>query len=238
MSKDCIISFASKGREDYNKAMTRNITELKARGYEGDFIYYSLDDPRNVAGIEILGGLPKGCDPHKVTPYQFKPKLFKEAFDKGYTRVIWTDSTIVAARHPKPVFDEASKRGVVAFHNLGHNLNKWISDKAAQNLGFATPLPSDVYQIMACVIAIDYANPTGKKIFDKWLKLSEDGESFKDNKGSAPGFVNHRHDQAVLSGLLWLEGVKLLPYGSLVYEPHNQPPYEYGDKFYFVNKAI
>ena len=232
--KQCLISFASKGREDYNKAMTRNIEVAKSQGYTDDFLYYSLDQPREVSGVTIKGGLPLNCPSHQDTPYGFKPFLFKEAFDRGYRQIIWLDSTIVLARNPQLVFDECKKRGVVAFHNLGHPLEKWISDKAVKNTG--VNLSENPQQIMACVVGFDLENEQGKRIFDKWFALAQDGESFQNNPSTINGFVAHRHDQAILSALLHLEKIPLLPYGSLVYEAHAQG-YD-GHVPFFINKGV
>jgi hypothetical protein len=40
---------------------------------------------------------------------------------------------------------------------------------------------------------------------------------FKDGESKRPGFVAHRHDQAVLSVLLYDFGIDLLPYGLVVH---------------------
>ena len=233
--EQCIISFASKGREDYNKAQARCARSLRAAGYQDDLLFYSLDDPRKVDNDVINGGLPNNCPSHAEVPYGFKPYLFKEAYDKGYRRIIWTDSTIVAARNPQPVFEEATKRGVVGFHNVGHNLKLWIGENAVKTTGI--DLNENPYQLMACVLAFDLNHPRGKRIFDKWLELSKDGLSFQNSSSLVPGFRAHRHDQAVLSALMWKEKVKLLPYGALVYEPHDETK-EFGKDYYFVNKGI
>lgn len=233
--KRCLISFASKGREDYNKAMTRNIIEAR-KHYDGDMLYYSLDNGwRTVEDVEIKQGLPVACPPHSQVPYGFKPYLFKEAYDKGYRQILWLDSTIVVSRDLAPIFKEMKKRGVIAFHNLGHDLNKWISDIAAKNLDLdlSKPIP----QTMACCMGFDLDHSDGKRIFDKWYEMAQDGESFQNNPGSFPGHVSHRHDQSIISGLLSKEPIKMLPYGSLVYQPHDTNG-EFGNDFYFVNKGV
>ena len=216
----CLISYAKNGRERYEDALDRNKTEAK-KHFDGDALYYKID-------------LPEGCPSHQDTPYGFKPFLFADAFEKGFKQVLWLDSTIVMLRDPQPIFDVMSKHGVVAFHNLGHNLKNWISEKAIETTGI--DLKQDPYQIMACVVGFDLDHPLGKKIFDKWLALSQDGVSFQNNPCANPN-NKHRHDQAVLSALLWQEKVSLLSYGSLVYETHYPQGYE-GKTPYFLNKAI
>ena len=230
-----LISYSSKGREDYNKALLRNIEYAKEH-HKGDFLYYSKDaETLLYRGVTINEGMPYDCDEHSVTPYQFKPKLFKQAYDKGYRKIIWTDSTICIVKDLAPIFNKMNKTGVLAFHNLGHDLDRWISGVAAKNIGI--DLTENPYQIMACVVGFDLGTVKGKRIFDKWYDLSMDGESFQNNAVNHPGGVAHRHDQACLSALLWQEKHKLLPYGKLIYEAHETNK-EFGDDYYFVNRAI
>lgn len=218
--KQCLISYAKNGRENYENALDRNMGEAK-KHFDGDFIY-------------LKNELPQGCPTHDDVPYAFKPYLFKMAYDQGYRQIIWMDSTIVMMRDPQPIFDHMKNKGVVAFHNLGHNLPEWISDVAAKNTGIN--VWDEPYQIMACVVGFDLNHPEGKQIFDEWMDLANDGESFHNNPGSWPTFKGHRHDQACLSALLWKRDVKLLPYGNLVYEAH--PNGFEGHTMYFMNKAI
>lgn len=218
--KQCLISYAKNGREAYEKALDRNKFEAQ-KHFDGDFIY-------------LKDELPKGCPPHQVVPYAFKPYLFKQAYDLGYRQILWLDSTIVMVRNPESIFHYASKKGVVAFHNLGHNLPEWISDKAIKNTGI--DIWQEPTQIMACVVGFDLNHTEGKEVFDEWLALSQDGESFQNNPGSWPTFKAHRHDQACLSAILWKREIKLLPYGNLVYTEHEKG-YE-GRTIYFINKPI
>ena len=232
--KTLLISWANKGREDYPKALKRNIKEA-LKHYKGDVAYYSDD-----AAFEVVEGIkinpsPTGLPSHKDTPYGFKPFLFNKAFEEGYEQVLWLDSTIVVEADLEPIFKLLNKWGVLAFHNLGHNLKEWISDAAINTTGLN--IEEDPKQIMACVVGFDITNETGKRIFKEWLELSKDGVSFQNNGSTRPGFKAHRHDQAILSALVHKNKLPLLPYGVLVYEPHNETK-EFGDEIYFTNKAI
>jgi hypothetical protein len=171
-------------------------------------------------------------------PYQFKPFIMQEAREAGMDVVIWCDSTITMERDISPLLKIANKRGVVAFHNLGHDLQGWISDVAAQQLQLTDDDLWGMPQIMACVIIFDFTNAMGRRIFHDWITASRDGVSFQNGYGSSRvGFVAHRHDQAVLSGLLAKNKIPLEPYGKLVYEPHDQTK-KYGSEIYFVNRGI
>ena len=237
MNKKCIISFASKGREDYNKAMRRCIDNLLPN-YDGDYLFFSPDGSGVHNGVEIIKGLPDGCPSHKEVPYAFKPYAFKQAFDMGYEQVLWVDSTIVAARELDESFWRYLYReGVMAFHNQGHPLRYYISDVARERTELSEGDLKGAYQIMACVVGFDIRNGDGLRIFERWYSLAVDGEAYKDYGSVRPEFKVHRHDQAVLSALMYKDMKRLLPYGKLVYQPHDTTM-EFGDKFYFVNKGI
>jgi hypothetical protein len=89
---------------------------------------------------------------------------------------------------------------------------------------------------MACVIMVDVSHGHTKNILNKWLEYAKDGISFQGAGGSnRPEYRGHRHDQSVLSYLLWKYGVSFMSYGGLSYAPHHLTgQYE----TYFVNGLI
>lgn len=243
--KKVVVSWASMGRENYPAAQLRLIKSCVNAGWDGDYIMQSLDGYcDNYMGVPIeLGRYPQSIkyplhNNHAEIPYGFKPTLIQEAYEKGYEQIVWCDSTIRMAKNINPLLEIASERGVVAFDNLGHPLKNWISDIALQMLDITEEQLQDIKQIMACVIIFDLSNPVGMKIFTEWMTRAHDGFSFQNGYGSTrKGFVAPRHDQACLSGILWKHNIELLPYGKLVYPPHDKT-LEYGDDFYFINKGI
>lgn len=236
----CLISFSSQGREDYNKALTRLIDSSREH-YSGDYHLTSPDHSLTAhGGVTIHRGYPVSaeygdCMTHKEAPYQFKPFLFQQMYEQGYDEILWCDSTIRMVKNPKPLFELAKERGLVVFNNLGHPLKKYIHDTALINLGITEDELKDIEQIMACVLIFNLKNEQGKAIFDEWIRLSMDGESFQEGTSQREGFAVHRHDQAVLSGLCYKHGITHQPYGELVYPPHDKSG-EYGVDYYFVNK--
>lgn len=242
--KKCIISFASQGRENYNQAMLNMIKSTKGI-WDGDYLLYSLDGyVDEYLEVKInLGSYPYPARyddrfNHAEVPYQFKCNLFQLAREQRYEQVIWMDSTIRMLKNPKKLLDHAAEHGLAVFHNLGHDLKHWISDIAVERLAMTPEQLESAYQIMACVIIFDFTNPKGVEIFDRWIEASRDGVSFQNGYGSVrPDFKAHRHDQAVLSGLCNMYGVPFLPYGKLVYPPHDRT-FQYGKDIYFVNKGV
>lgn len=243
--KQCLISFSSHGRENYNEAMLNMIASCENK-WLGDYLLYSFDG----YCPEFLGVKINLCESikfpqpkqfiasaHSEVPYQFKPAMFQIAIEQGYEQVVWIDSTIRMVKHPQELLDHAKEHGVCVFDNLGHPLKNWCSDIAQQKQGVTNAEMETMQQIMACVIIFDFTNPKGKEIFERWKQASLDGVSFKNERSNREGFRDHRHDQAVLSMICAKESIPVLPYGYLVYPPHDATK-EYGENIYFINKGI
>lgn len=243
MENSCIISYASHGRENYNKAMLRLIESINEINWQGETILYSFDGYIDeYKGIKIrLCNSIKTPQPeawvahhHSEIPYQFKPAIFQIAVEEGNKKVFWCDSTVKILKDPSSLFEQ-SESGIIAFENLGHPLWNWISDDAQKILQISDEELKTIPQIMACVIGFDFTKSKARDIFDEWVIRATDGISFADKGSAREGFKAHRHDQAVLSALLWKYKVPLLPYGKLVYHDETK---EYGSDIYFVNKGM
>lgn len=230
--KTCVISFSSIGRENYNQALLNMIDSVLSIDFETDFLLYSPDhELEEHKGIDINKGYPN-CKTHQEIPYQFKPALFLEARRKGYEQVIWMDSTVKLLRHPQKALDYAGTNGITAYDNVGHPLRWYITKKAVENLGIHPQTLETLPQIMACVIVMDLTHTHVNEILDEWARQAEIG-SFNDGQGYHHEFKSHRHDQAVLSYLIFKYGQKFVPYGQLCYPPHH----ETGDyEVIFLNK--
>lgn len=234
MKDKILVNYASFGREDYPSVQPRLIKSFQDTGWDGDYLMVS-PQARIEHGVEISIHPP--IRPHSEVPYGFKPDLISYVWSLGYKQIIWADSTIKALRPLDELWNIAHIRGVVAFHNLGHDLHKYISDQAAARLKILdSPDFEKITQIMACSILFDFSNPVGRMVFHEWYEASITQGMFQDGGSPRHDFRSHRHDQAILSALLWKYEVPLCPYGDLVYEPHDQTK-EYGDP-YLLNKGI
>jgi hypothetical protein len=246
MSRDkVLVSFANLGREDYRKSQLRLIKSFVETGWNGDYLIRSTDSyVDEYMGVKIkLGSLPfnekYGLSPnHDEMPYAFKCYLLQEAIEAGYTKLLWCDSTIVCVKNLDPLFELASEAGFVSFKNEGHDLKYWISDAAVTALKITEAQLETMEQCMACVMIFDIENQIGEKLFYDWMDKCRDGVSFQMESGSKRlGYKGHRGDQPIISALAALAGIKLRPYGELVYQPHDID-FTYGSNFYFVNKCV
>lgn len=240
--KDVIVSFASKGRDNYNQSLLRLIESINQH-WKGDTLIYSPDHWLDgYMGVTIRKGWPqpKGIQSftHAEMPYQFKTALIQEAIEKGYERIIWLDSSMEIKKDLTPLFDP--EKGITTFHNLGHDTWKYLSDEAEGllfNDGFfpnSRPLES-IPQIWGGAFALDFSCEETKIFFDALKEYSVNG-SFKESGSDRHGFIAHRHDQSVMSVLLWRSN-NMLPYGNILCPPHDRTG-EYGTDPYLVCRGL
>ena len=240
--KDLIVSFASKGRDNYNRSLLRLIDSCKEH-WAGDLLIYSPDhEHAEYRGVTINKGWPNPeflkSYTHSEMPYQFKTALIQKGLEMGYQRIIWLDSSMQLKKDLTPLFD--TKYGITTFHNLGHPTYKYLSDNAEKLLrdeghfvGW-TPL-EQIDQLWGGAFALDFNNENAKRFFTDLRKFSING-SFKDSGSTRSGFVAHRHDQSVMSVLLHGK-CNMLPYGEILCPPHDTSG-EYGTDPYLVCRGL
>ncbi len=196
MPRTVLISLAIDGRESYTvKSIPLQVSIAQHWPYD----------------VRLYRSYPDYCTPNDVIPYKFKFDLIAQAKRDGYTRVVWLDSSIRVLQDPCALFDD---HGVFAFDNLGHPLEKYISDKACENLQVTDAMLKKIPQTWGGAIGFNFARDKAVEIFHEIVRQSTMG-SFETAGSVRPGFVSHRHDQAVMSVVFWKHGYKLLPYGTI-----------------------
>lgn len=241
-SKDVIVSFSSKGRENYNQSLLRLIDSV-VEHWKGDMLVYSPDHHLSeYRGVTIHKGWPqpKGLKnyTHAEMPYQFKTSMIQLAFEQGYERIIWLDSSMQLKKDLTPLFETP----ITFFHNLGHPTWKYLSDDALSMLlrymhsDFEYSDLTLIEQIWGGAFSLDFTQDSAKGFFDE-LKEFSVNDSFKDGKSSRPGFVAHRHDQAVMSMLRINWEHRMLAYGYILCPPHDKTG-EYGTDPYIVCRGL
>lgn len=225
-----IISYASKGREDYHKGLKRLIDSCIPFGY--DLRMYSPDmSEREYNGVPIL--IPH-TTPHSEVPYKFKFDLIQQAYFDGYKRIVWLDSSMVVKRDLNELFDGS---GGWCFHNLGHPLYKWIGDEAVKNLVMDEKELYSTPQTWGGCFGLDFNNYGIIDLLSEILYQSNMG-SFNECKSYREGFVAHRHDQSVLSVLFNRYKIKMYDYGTILTGSHCYTENEYGNNPYLNHLAI
>ena len=238
--KSILLSYASKGREDYRNGML-SLIDSALLHWKGDMKMYSPDHwLEEYKGVKITKEMPDDMLPHSEMPYQFKSAMIHDALKSGYERIVWLDTSITINKDLTPLFDD--ELGITCFHNLGHPLKNYISDDALKLLG--NPQLEDVSinngivtvtdlipQIWGGALLFNFKNMNTHGLFKDIQYFSTNG-SFKDGGSTRKGFVAHRHDQAVMSVLLHNK-CNLQPYGKIALKQHAISG-EYGNDIYLI----
>jgi hypothetical protein len=220
-SHKIIVSYSSRGREDYNAQQLR-LHESILEHWDGDYWLHSKERDGMLKDSKLFKHYE-----HEDVPYFFKFTMIQTAREQGYTEIYWLDSKMVLN---KDITGLASP--IMAFDNLGHPLSKYISDEAVANLNCITYL-ADIKQIWGGAIGFNFEHPIILVIYKEILEQVELG-SFNEGTSNRNEFVAHRHDQAVMSVIFHQHKIYLLPYGNIVIKAHSLPPYEYGQDFYII----
>ena len=223
--KPILVSVASQGRENYNQAQL-NLIRSMGNYWHGDSLIRSVDGyVDEYLGVMIIKGWPNTDEfgtawQHKDMPYQFKPFSIWEAFELGYKKILWCDSTVRLTKDPTPLWMECKDHGILAWDNEGHPLRSYISDYAVEKTGLKD---LNAKQIMACCIMFDFDHPKTEMVVRQWIDGSRNNSFHESTNGSQrDGFKTDRHDQSYLSALMHVHGIEVQPYGDLAY-PHYTP---------------
>lgn len=235
--KDVIVSFATKGRENYTGMLLRLIDSC-IQHWKGDLLIYSPDHELNeYKGVTIHKKWP---DPvgiksytHAEMPYQFKTALIQKAIELGYERIIWLDSSMQLKREIGSLLDLP----MCFFHNLGHPTNKYLSDDAKNLLMVTEEEIMRNEQIWGGCFFLNFTKQATVNFFNELKEFSING-SFKNGNSVRNGFVSHRHDQSVMSMLLRnYKEAFIMPYGQILCPPHDITG-EYGTDPYLVCRGL
>lgn len=211
--KPLIISLAINGRDNYVEKQKKLIETLHLAG-ECD--------------TWILNEYPEGVTPHAEIPYKFKYDLILQAYNKGYKKIFWLDSTMRLIKNPFELL-ALSKDGIVAFDNVGHPTYKYITDLAVYNLDCNLYI-KDVKNTWGGALGFDFEKLSALQILADILKQAEIG-SFNNGTSTREDFVAARHDQSVNSVIFHKYKIDILDYGFIAAKKHlNENTYiQYGD---------
>jgi hypothetical protein len=144
----------------------------------------------------------------------WKPYLIRECLrgtDPGDV-VCYLDAGLVVRRHLGPLIRQAEEHDLLAFRGSRPN-RLHVKRDCFVLTGTDVPACHDAAQIDASTLLLK--NTAANQAFvESWLRYCADARILTDQPNECgapnlPGFIDHRHDQAVLSVLLWRERDRL-----------------------------
>lgn len=199
---------------------------FNSRGYtphDIDDIYYDLHS-------DILLN-PKGCG-----YWSWKPYIIRERLSEISTGeiLIYSDAGVGMVQNPTPLFRNLDDRGMLCF------TMKFTIGQYTKGDTFFYMNKNHDYEYMdeRMVIGgfiIMRKNKKMMNFINKWLYWSFYKDIITDNPSvklaDPAGFISHRHDQSILSLLVYQNGIPTLPDMSQYHKHHS----DHGEMFYYLH---
>ena len=183
--KACIIN-ASIGAW-YPKAQERLKRSLIYHGFNWDFVGW-VDWPNS--------NYNKNC------VYNVKAAAFEEVEKKGYTHILWLDSSAWAIKDPNPIFDVINNDGWYIGQS-GYNCAQSCSDSCLNYFGITRDEAEKMYDCSSGVLGLNLNNPQARDFFNEWIASAKlgafRGSRQHDNQSHDTRFLFHRQDQSCAS---------------------------------------
>jgi hypothetical protein len=172
-----------------------------------------------------------GSPEHADVPYAFKPYCLWNAMVVNYDMAIYCDASVYPIKSMEPIWQLIERDGVFMEQlEAKHNLGVWSSDACLANLGIEREEAFNIPCLIAGCIGFNFKNTRALELLRQWLKLANDGQTFKGawvntaNQVSADYRVlGHRHDQSALSGLVWRQKWPVHPFRTYIAYVNNEP---------------
>lgn len=169
--------------------------------------------------------LPSGAKPHSESMYGFKMYAFEEAFRQGYDSVIWLDSPTVLHRNIDFVFDilESNLYGELVV-STESKLYQYCDERTIEHFQITRQYVKDMDWLLNYGFVFGFLSDsnTYQRMFDcerkgLFMTAEEDYIDHCTNSGKAfnSEYVEHRHEESIISMIVQSEGRKLIPLKKL-----------------------
>lgn len=181
----------------YGLGSKRLLKSLNFVGWSGDTLIYADEYPPNSHN-------------HNDVPYYMKIAALEEAISKGYTYLLWVDSSFWAVNNPMKMFDIINEQGYW-FFSTGYNLAQSVNDYSLQFVGKTRDEAEQHNEWASGCVGFNLSNPDGKALYERWKYYMDAGLSkgsrLHDNQSADKRFLFHRNDQSCLNLAAWELGL-------------------------------
>jgi len=154
--------------------------------------------------IAIQGEESIGAPKHDKNPYAFKIYAIQEAINRGYTSILYLDTSAYAVANIDTIFNIIELDGYF-MEEAGHYAGTWTNDKALKYFGLTRDEAMKITMYSAGFTGLDFTNDIACAFYMMWIDAMSAG-CFKgkwDNKGFTQSkdtrCEGHRHDMSCAS---------------------------------------
>lgn len=206
----CIVNVSVGG--DYPRGQARLLRSLETMAPETPRIFWSHWPARS----------------HQECQCGFKVDACDEAARRGYGKVLWLDSQVIAMASLEPVWAWLDEHPMLQLED-GWNVGEWTSDHALKIFGVTRDEAFKMPMSWAKVVGLDLRHPKGLEFLGRWRWLRDNGAfdgpwhtldqiAWRDRKimSADPRCRGHRYDQSCSSWLAWDMGLPMAPKADFI----------------------
>lgn len=169
--KNCIVTYVSHN-PPYSNFVKKMPDFLRIVGFDGYFLYQIGGYP-TPTGEEIK---------YAGVPYAFKVFMMLEAHKRGFSNVLWLDSSLVPLKNPIPLFNWIDKHGVfISGKKLRPNQHAdWVMKTTRNSLieNIGIDVLSGIYMAKGGIFGLKMETPQAEKFISSFYKLVRIGDPF------------------------------------------------------------
>jgi hypothetical protein len=199
------------GSGKYAPSMARLVQEAKATG-EFDVLHgFTREDIDQDFARANAGTLSqKRGDGFWLWKPYFVQRVMREEMQAGDV-LFYADAGCEFKGSPRPYLDLARRYGFLGFR-LSFVVKHWTKGDVFRALDMDMGTFGDERQMVGGIFAM-MKTPTMTRFVDEWLHFARQPQLVDDSPSAAPnapGFVEHRHDQAIFTLLVYKHGLALV----------------------------
>lgn len=148
--------------------------------------------------------------------YTVKASALKQAVEEDYQQILWVDCSMIADKHPQPIFEKIEQDGFYCETN-GYYASQECNDKSLLYFGISRDEAESIPMISSGMMGLNMNTDLGREFYYGFIKASLqgifNGSREHNNQSMDSRFLHHRQDQSVASLLLYKLGYKPTPLG-------------------------
>jgi lipopolysaccharide biosynthesis glycosyltransferase len=162
---------------------------------------------RDISDVPFFGykEYPKDSPTHEESPFSFKFYCINECIQKGYSHILWLDSSVIIKNPIDDVFKLIDNLGYFFVAN-SHNVGQYCHDRALKTLNITREESFRLWSLQGTNFGLNMNIEICQKFLNKMLEYSKDGITFvgphnNDNKFASQDqrVLGHRHEQTAMS---------------------------------------
>lgn len=203
MSKACFINVGI--GEWYTTGSERLKGSLIDKGFPGDLLIWKDEWPSN--------RFPRDC------VYNCKADAFEQAIKRGYTTIIWGDSSITALKNTANFVAQIERDGYWIGQS-GYRASETASDAQIQYFGVSRDWAHEIPDCATGLFGVNIEHPGIRSAVETWIEAGRNG-AFRGSRGHGgqsrdPRYRHCRQDQSAMSLVLGKHGVALKQFAEFV----------------------